>query len=143
MRHASDGAAFCAAPDRGSDQRRYGTQDVNDPVSGPATRRGRGEGSFTSWVPRVVLIARIRGGFTVESTATRDAADRIGRACFGPSKTTGLERMLTRGWRFDKRLRFGRRSARVNTAKRRAEAREALTRALHGRTMTIRSARTT
>ena len=37
---ASDGAAFCAAPDRGSDQRRNGTQDVNDPVCGFATRPG-------------------------------------------------------------------------------------------------------
>ena len=33
-----DGAAFCAAPDAGSDQRRSGTQDVNDPVSGPPTQ---------------------------------------------------------------------------------------------------------
>ena len=33
-----DGAAFCAAPDAGSDQRRSGTQDVNDPVYGPTTR---------------------------------------------------------------------------------------------------------
>ena len=38
MRGVRDGAAFCAARDRGSDQRRNGTQDVNDPVSGPATR---------------------------------------------------------------------------------------------------------
>src|SRR5262249_8370773 len=32
------GAAFSAAPDDGSDQRRNGTQDVNDPMYGPATR---------------------------------------------------------------------------------------------------------
>ena len=36
-------AAFCAAHGRRSDQRRNGTQDVNDPVYGPATRSaGRG-----------------------------------------------------------------------------------------------------
>jgi hypothetical protein len=53
MRRATDRAAFYAAPDSGSDQRRNGTQDVNDPVSGPATRPEAGSGSFTSWVPRV------------------------------------------------------------------------------------------
>ena len=51
MRGATDGAAFCAAPDRGSDQRRNGTQDVNDPASGPAMRppgapRGRSRPGF-------------------------------------------------------------------------------------------------
>jgi hypothetical protein len=58
MRRVAEGAAFCAAPDRGSDQRRNGTQDVNDPASGPMTRpRGR-SGSFTSWAPRVAVIER-------------------------------------------------------------------------------------
>ena len=44
MRRTADRAAFFAAPDSRPDQRRYGTQDVNDPMYGPAThhagRRG-------------------------------------------------------------------------------------------------------
>lgn len=48
-----DGAALYAAPDRGSDRRRNGTLDVNDPACGPAMRsRGR-SASFTPWVPSV------------------------------------------------------------------------------------------
>jgi hypothetical protein len=58
---AIDGAAFSAAPERGSDQRRNGTQDVNDPVYGPATRAQSLEGSFTSWVPSVVVSRSISG----------------------------------------------------------------------------------
>lgn len=60
----TDGAAFCAAPDRGPDPRRNGTQDVNDPVSGHATRFAAVEGSFTSWVPSVVLSAQMRAACT-------------------------------------------------------------------------------
>jgi hypothetical protein len=52
-RRATDGAALSAAPDSDSDQRRTGTQDVNDPASGPAMRPEGRSGSFTSWVPRV------------------------------------------------------------------------------------------
>jgi len=48
------GAALCAAPDTGSDQRRSGTQDVNDPASGSRCGPQGRSGSFTSWVPRVV-----------------------------------------------------------------------------------------
>ena len=59
MRRGAGAAAFCAAPVRGSDQRRSGTQDVNDPVSGPATRPQGPSGSFTSWVPRVAVIEHI------------------------------------------------------------------------------------
>jgi hypothetical protein len=36
---------------QGSDQRRNGTQDVNDPASSPAMRPEGRSGSFTSWVP--------------------------------------------------------------------------------------------
>jgi hypothetical protein len=61
---AIGGAALYAAPDRGSDQRRNGTQDVNDPVYGPATRGQSLEGSFTSWVPSVV-VSRSVGGISV------------------------------------------------------------------------------
>jgi hypothetical protein len=38
IRRATDGAAFYAAPDSSSDQHGNGTQDVNDPASGPAMR---------------------------------------------------------------------------------------------------------
>jgi hypothetical protein len=63
MRRAAVGAAFCAARVRGSDQRRDGTQDVNDPVYGPATRVQGPEGSFTSWVPRVAVGLPMRRAF--------------------------------------------------------------------------------
>jgi hypothetical protein len=75
MRRATVGAAFCAARVRGSDQHRNGTQDVNDPVYGPATRPTGCSGSFTSWVPRVCFAAKIlrlfRGGNSVECRAER------------------------------------------------------------------------
>jgi hypothetical protein len=51
MRRATDGAASYAAPDSGSDQHNNGTQDVNDPASGPTTWLQGRSGSFTSWVP--------------------------------------------------------------------------------------------
>jgi hypothetical protein len=73
IRRVADGAAFCAAPNRGSDQRRSGTQDVNDPVSGPATRPQGPSGSFTSWVPRVAVIEHISGESRTTFLASRGA----------------------------------------------------------------------
>jgi hypothetical protein len=52
---ALDSAAFCAAGVSSSDQRRNGTQDVNDPVYGLTTRPEGRSGSFTSWDPRAAF----------------------------------------------------------------------------------------
>ncbi len=133
------GGVLCGLRE-GSDQRRSGTQDVNDPVSSPPTRHVDGPGvvhvlgspcradsetmaAVSWWKPRRHALRYAHGSARVLND--QDNASR---------------NVLTRGWRLIDGLRFGRWSARVNAAKRRAEAREALARALHGRWMTIRSA---
>ena len=74
------GGVLCR-PHAGSDERKNGTQDVNDPVYGPATQSKGRSGSFTSWVPRVVLAEQVRRSYTVRNMHVRGVVASVdGRA---------------------------------------------------------------
>ena len=76
------GAPLYAAPDRGSDQRRNGTQDVNDPASGPAMRARWGV-SADELPP--------------EHVAWRIEADYLAQACINLACTLSPEMIVLGG----------------------------------------------
>jgi len=96
MRRATAGAAIYAAPDTGSDQRRNGTQDVNDPASGPAMRPEGRSGSFTSWVPRVAIIELMNWAIAARFRSVAPAGNLAESTCVLNTQNANRDRTLAR-----------------------------------------------
>ena len=55
---------------------------MNDPVYGPATQSKGRSGSFTSWVPRVVLAEQVRRSYTVRNMHVRGVVASVDARAF-------------------------------------------------------------
>jgi len=73
MRRATDGAAFCAAPDRGSDQHRKRNPGRERPRLWPGGLAHGRSGSFTSWVPGALFVAKVWAAFPATRARECDA----------------------------------------------------------------------